>query len=204
MLVLSLQSSSPTNHDSLEAYYVYIHPFFPILPPPIGTPADLAISHLQDHIPEFESSTPLGLAISAVLALIPCADDINYQTQESTLFRRKYAEYLAQAAIESIENESEIPESVAPAEALAEPRDEPTRQCFHPAVPHELEDVVALDILSFYEYAQRGNLKKMQNRANQALMSAVALSLHDCADEDEYCEVKGRIWWMTVSLMLSS
>ncbi|KAF1814449.1 C6 zinc finger domain-containing protein [Eremomyces bilateralis CBS 781.70] len=181
----------------LEAYYVYIHPFFPILPPPIGTPSDLAISHRQDDIPEFEPSTPIALAISAVLALIPCPNDIDYQIQESVQFRRKYSQYLAQSSIESIENEGEIPESVAPSDALIEPRDELARQRFHPRVHPDLEDVIALCILSFYEYAQRGNIKKMQNRAGQAFVSAVALSLHDCTDQDEYSEVRSRVWWMT-------
>jgi hypothetical protein len=136
--------------------------------------------------------------------LIPCPDDLNYQSQDSILFRRKYAQYLAQSTIESIENEREIPEYVTPSEALADSRDELVRQRFHPQVPQELEDIIALDILSFYEYAQRGNLKKMKNRAGQALVSALALSLHECPDGDEYCEVKGRVWWMTVSDTLGS
>jgi hypothetical protein len=187
---------------SLEAYYVYIHPFFPILPPPIEIPVDRAVYHLQGDIPEFESSSPLGLAISAVLALIPCPNDLNYQVEESIIFRRKYAQFLSQSSIEGIDNETELFDSVTPSDALAIPMDELTTQRFHPEVPQPLEDVIALDILSFYEYAQRGNLKKMRNRANQALASAVNLSLHECSISDEHLEVKARVWWMTVSLVL--
>jgi hypothetical protein len=133
-----------------------------------------------------------------VLALIPCADDFNYQTQESLLFRRNYAHYLAHSALESLESEKDIPEFISPSTALPEPRDELETHRFHQEVPQELEDIIALDILSFYEYAQRGNLKKMQSRAGQALVSAMALSLHECSEEDPYLEVKARVWWMTV------
>ena len=68
-------------------------------------------------------------------------------------------------------------------------------------LPRELESVAALDILSIYEYSQRGNLKKMQTRAGQALVAAMAQSLHIGADDDDtniYSEAKRRLWWMTV------
>jgi hypothetical protein len=177
---------------------VYIHPFFPILPPPIHKPLDLPANLCKDDIPECEPSSPLGLAIAAVLSLIPCADDANHQTRESLLFRRNYAQYLAQSALESIEGEKDMPDFISPSTALAEPRDGFETRRFHHEVPQELEDIIALDILSFYEYAQRGNLKKMQSRAGHALVSAMALSLHACSKEDLYSEVKARVWWMTV------
>lgn len=177
---------------------MYIHPFFPILPPPIHTPLDLPANLRKNDIPEYEPSSPLGLAIAAVLTLIPCADDSNYQTKGSVLFRRNYAQYLAQSALESIEGEKDMPDFIIPSTALPEPRDELETRRFHQEVPQELEDIIALDILSFYEYAQRGNLKKMQSRAGQALVSAMALSLHECSEEDLYSEVKARVWWMTV------
>lgn len=187
-----------SDFDRLEAYYVYIHPFFPILPPPIRTPRDLPVNLRKDDIPKYEPSSPVGLAIAAVLALIPCADDLNYRTQESLLFRRNYAHYLAHAALESLESERDIPEFINPSTALAEPRDQFETHRLHQEVPQELEDIIALDILSFYEYAQRGNLKKMQSRAGQALVSAMALSLHESSEEDPYSEAKARVWWMTV------
>ncbi|KAF2664493.1 hypothetical protein BT63DRAFT_90673 [Microthyrium microscopicum] len=186
-----------SNEAIIDAYYIYIHPFFPILPAPNQTPIDRPVSHLQGEVPAFEPASPLGLAISAVLTLIPCADDMSYQTTESVLFRRMYAQYFAQSAIECIENENEMPETIQPSEALALPRKESSKQRFHAQVPQELEDIIALNILSFYEYAQRGNLKKMQARAGQALMSALALSLNNCEDEDEDFAAKSRVWWMT-------
>lgn len=63
----------------------------------------------------------------------------------------------------------------------------------------ELESVIALSILSVYEYAQRGNITKMRDRASQALMMAMNLSLHDRGTElDGFAEARRRIWWMTV------
>lgn len=115
------------------------------------------------------------------------------------MFRRKYAQFVAQAAIESIENESERPESaVEPRKALDDPDEMPRRSPLHAGVPLELEGIVALDLLSVYEYAQRGNLKKMKNRASTAMMYAMNLSLHVHNDvEDEYTEARRRVWWMT-------
>jgi hypothetical protein len=190
--------TNPSDSDRLDAYYVYIHPFFPILPTPINTPLDLPGKLCKDDIPEYETSSPLGLAIAAVLSLIPCTDETNAQTEESRLFRRNYAQYLAQSALETIEGENDMPDFISPSIALAAPREELESRRFHPEVPQELEEIIALDILSFYEYAQRGNLKKMQSRAGQALVSAMALSIHECSEEDLYSEVKARVWWMTV------
>lgn len=187
----------------LEAYYIFIHPFFPILPAPSGMPMDQAVPHFQNDTDgfqdEYQPSTPISLAISAILALIPCANDNNHMNKESVVFRRRYAQYLAQCAVESIEIESEIPDSsIEPPKALNESPDDFPRQQFHPGVPLELESIIALDILSVYEYAQRGNLKKMQARAGQALVSAMSLSLHTCNGDHPFAEARRRVWWMTV------
>ncbi|KAK1953515.1 hypothetical protein LY78DRAFT_473370 [Colletotrichum sublineola] len=186
----------------LDAYYIFIHPYFPILPPPTGLPIDQAVPHFQNDTDsfadEYQPSTPLTLAISAILALIPCANDTNHLNKDSVVFRRRYAQFLAQSAVESIELESEIPDSsVEPPKALNESPEDFTREQLHPGVPVELESIIALDILSVYEYAQRGNLKKMRTRAGQALVSAMSLSLHTCTEDGEFSEAKRRVWWMT-------
>ncbi|KAK7927161.1 C6 zinc finger domain-containing protein [Apiospora marii] len=185
----------------LNAYYIWIHPFFPILPAPHYSPGpDEPTPFFQNRPNDIdESSSPLGLAISALLALIPCPQDRNSLAEDSVVFRRKYAQFVAQAAIESIELDSERPESsVEPRKALEDPDDVPRRPAFCPDVPIELEGIIALDILSVYEYAQRGNLKKTKNRASTAMMFAMDLSLHLQGDvEDAYSECKRRVWWMT-------
>ncbi|KAK9771243.1 putative Zn(2)-C6 fungal-type domain-containing protein [Seiridium cardinale] len=185
----------------LNAYYIWIHPYFPILPPPSVPllPDDAKPLFEARPMDIDESSSPVALAISAILALIPCAQDSNPLAGESVLFRRKYAQFLAQSAFECIETESEKPESsVEPSRALDDSDDEFNRQPFHPAVPLEIESTIALSLLSVYEYAQRGNLKRMRTRANAALMSALSMSLHAHRnDEDAFSEARRRAWWMT-------
>ncbi|KKY31140.1 putative c6 zinc finger domain-containing protein [Diaporthe ampelina] len=190
---LFMNSTGP----ALDAYYVFIHPFLPILPPPDHVPVDRPIPRLQNQIDVFEEgfepTSPISLAISAILALIPCPEDVNHASRDSQLFRRKYAQYFAQTAFETMENDEEIPDSaIDPSRPLSEDHNHAFRQPFHARVPVELESIIALDILSVYEYAQRGNIKKMQNRAGQALMAAMDMSLHSCATEDEYSEARRR------------
>ncbi|KAG7119075.1 hypothetical protein HYQ45_015289 [Verticillium longisporum] len=190
------------DRDILDAYYLFLHQYLPILPPPTAVPIDQPVPYFQNSAEAFETgfepSTPITLAICAILALIPCANDINPTSHDAAVFRRKYAQYLAQSAIEAIEMEAEIPESsIEPPKALNGSPNQDSRAPFHPGLPMEYECIVALDILSVYEYAQRGNLKKMQRRAGQALVAAMELSLHNSTIEDEFTEVRRRIWWMT-------
>lgn len=108
------------------------------------------------------------------------------------------AQCFAQTAFETIENDDELLDSaIEPPKALSDDHERPTRPPFHPSVPVELEGIITLDILSVYEYAQRGNLKKMQSRAGSAISRAMDLSLHQCG-AGEQSEVKRRVWWMTV------
>lgn len=166
-------------------------------------PVDQPVTYFQNQFEIYEDgfkpSSPISLAISAILALIPCPEDVNHQSHGSQIFRRKYAQYFAQSSFETIENDEEIPDSsVEPSRPLSEEHNHNFRRPFHPALPSELESIVALDILSVYEYAQRGNLKKMQSRAGMALMNAMEMGLHACNVEDEFCEARRRVWWMTV------
>ncbi len=187
--------------SSLNAYYIWIHPYFPILPPPEQVPTpDQPLALAENQSDGFqEPVSAISLAISAILALIPYPLDSNPSGEESIRWRRTYSQFLAKAALESIENESERPESsVAPSRALDDSDEEMFREKFHPRVPLELESIIALDLLSVYEYAQRGNLKKMRARAGAALVAAMSLFLHTRNEiEDEYSEARRRVWWMT-------
>ncbi|KAI0482245.1 hypothetical protein GGR56DRAFT_177304 [Xylariaceae sp. FL0804] len=188
-------------HAILNAYYVWIHPYFSILPPPEHAPvADQPMLLLERQKEDLEEpKSPFALAISAILALIPTSSDPDPFRPESVLWRRTYAQFLAKSALESIESESELPESsVEPPRALDEDGGEIYREKFHPRVPLELEGIIALNLLSVYEYAQRGNLKKMKARAGSALVAAMSLSIHTQNDvEDEYSEARRRVWWTT-------
>ncbi|KAF2968271.1 hypothetical protein GQX73_g5331 [Xylaria multiplex] len=180
----------------LNAYYIWIHPYFPILPPPEQVPVPdqpLVLGENQNDGFQ-EPLSAVALAISAILALIPCPLDSNPSGEESIRWRRTYSQFLAKASLESIENENERPESsIDPSKALDDSDEEMFREKFHPRVPLELESIIALDLLSVYEYAQRGNLKKMRARAGAALVSAMSLFLHTRNDvEDEYSEARRR------------
>ncbi|KAI1345046.1 hypothetical protein F5Y15DRAFT_15563 [Xylariaceae sp. FL0016] len=185
----------------LNAYYIWIHPYFPILPAPDCMPTvDQPLPLLEDQRDRLEEpSSPLALAISAIVALIPSPQDPSPLSEESVRWRRVYSQFLAKSAIESIETESERPESsTEPPRALDGVNGDIAREKLHPLVPLELESIIALDLLSVYEYAQRGNLKKMRARAGAAFVAAMSLSLHTRNDsDDEYSETRHRVWWMT-------
>lgn len=103
--------------------------------------------------------------------------------------------------MESIEIESEILDSdSSPSRALSGSSPTARRTFFHPKVPTDIESIIALLMLSIYEYAQRGNISKMRTRAGQALVSAMDKSLHSQGDDDgDFAEAKRRAWWMCVS-----
>lgn len=93
-----------------------------------------------------------------------------------------------------------MPQDLSPSAALAYESVAPKRQPLHPQVPIELEGVLSLCLLAIYEYTQRGNIRKMQDRAGQALVSAMNMSLHDeTGATTAFTEARRRAWWMTVS-----
>jgi hypothetical protein len=133
--------------------------------------------------------------------LIPHPDDKDPSATESLHLRREQAQAFARSAFEGIEIESELIDStVQPGEALSSDPLALDRQPFHPRNPVENESIIALIMLSTYEYAQRGNVAKMRNRAGQAVNAAINLGLHIKGDEEGYyAEANRRVWWMAVS-----
>ncbi|KAK2766980.1 hypothetical protein FQN54_006297 [Arachnomyces sp. PD_36] len=197
-----------SEEDILNAYYVFVHAYFPILPPPISAvTADLPIdsqgeasnsTSSKSNVP-YEPASPLSLAISAILALVPHPRESNPSSAEAVLLRRSTAENFARAATERIDADSELVESATqPSQALQKPEPSITRKPLHPKTPLELEGILALLLLSIYEYAQRGNLVKMRSRAGQAYVMAMDMSLHALGSQnDEFSEARRRAWWMT-------
>ncbi|KAH8425334.1 uncharacterized protein LDX57_003090 [Aspergillus melleus] len=122
----------------------------------------------------------------------------------SVIRRRAYAHTFAQLANASIEADCELQaSSTDPSQALSGDRPTVDREPFHPRTPVELESVLALLVLSIYEYTQRGNLLKMRYRAGQALAIALDMSLHALGEEhDEFAEARRRAWWMTYYCVL--
>ncbi|KAE8556037.1 hypothetical protein TMatcc_003342 [Talaromyces marneffei ATCC 18224] len=199
-----------SEQDILNAYYEFIHPYFPILPPRIAQPSpDLPLEDAGSHpnSPSDEASlayqpvSPLSCAISAILALVPLP---NIPDSPNVMLRRSYSQTYARLATMRIEADGELIDSVTdPSQALNYARPTINRPPFHPQAPVELESILALLVLSIYEYAQRGNMMKMRYRAGQAWVLAMNLSLNALGPEqDEFTEAKRRAWWMTYFCVL--
>jgi len=154
---------------------------------------------------DYLSTTPLPLALSAILALIPLPDDTDARGEKSTWDRRVQAHKFAQASFEALDNESELIDSmINPKDALSNGATCSHRALFHPGVPLDLETNITLLLLSVYEYIQRGNIKKMMNRGAQSLMLALDSRLYSSkGEEDQFAEARRRVWWTTVSLFNS-
>ncbi|KAB8246720.1 hypothetical protein BDV35DRAFT_380455 [Aspergillus flavus] len=192
--------------DLINAYYVFIHPYFPVLPPPAvaqyeDRPFAISLRTVQANqtfLPYWPTS-PFALALSAILVLFPLPEDPHSMSETAASARRSYAELYANAAMSSIENWSDLPE---PATRLTSTAGGPTRwSSLHPDLPWKLESILALVLLGMYELCQRGNFSKMRARTNQALTTAVDLSLHTADPDEPGCsDAQSRAWWMTVSL----
>ncbi|KUL91011.1 hypothetical protein ZTR_00884 [Talaromyces verruculosus] len=199
-----------SEQDILNAYYEFIHPYFPILPPSSAQPGpDLPLEDAGSHpnSPTDEASlayqpvSPLSCAISAILALVPLP---NIPDSASVMLRRSYSQTYARLATMRIEADGELIDSVTdPSQALNYAQPTINRPPFHPRAPVELESILALLVLSIYEYAQRGNMMKMRYRAGQAWVLAMNLGLNALGPEqDEFTEARRRAWWMTYFCVL--
>lgn len=156
-------------------------------------------SSTEDPVLIYRPASPLSLAISAILALIPHPSDPEPSAAVSVIQRRTYAHTFATLANASIEADCDLASSTEPSQVSSSERPVINREPFHPRTPVELECLLALLVLSVYEYAQRGNLLKMKYRAGQALAIAFDKSLHSLGEEhDVFAEARRRAWWMTV------
>lgn len=187
----------------LNAYYIYIHQYFPILPPPVQpiTPDNpIRATSLEGCFP-LTLTSPLALAMSAMLALIPFADQEPLDVSSEEPLRRAVAHKLAQLALEGVESDSELLDCTPGGHPSPVPfKGQPIpRFPLHPTTPVMLEGLLALLLLSNYEHTQRGNMLKMTTRASQALIMAKNMGLHRLTDyDDEFAEAKRRAWWMSV------
>lgn len=138
-------------------------------------------------------TSPLGLAVAGILALLPPPGEPHPPQHESTVVRRSYADLFARSALESLENSFETSPQADLAKGL--------RSTLHPAVPRKLEPVLALGLLSLFECCQHGNISKMRIRANQALTTAMDLSLYEEDSQTGCLDAQRRCWWSTVCIM---
>ncbi|CAI7675320.1 unnamed protein product [Penicillium palitans] len=206
-----LNSSQPfvrtygSEPEILNAYYDFIHNYFPILPPRASPPCrdrplncSVPCSSTSEPTMMYRPRSPLSLALSAVLALIPHPSDLEPSSAASVFQRRQYAHTFAQLAHSTVETECDLDLSATdPGQALSAARPFVGRERFHSQTPVDYESLLALLVLSVYEYSQRGNLLKMRYRAGQALAIALDKSLHAQIGNDEFSEARRRAWWMT-------
>ncbi|PYH91602.1 hypothetical protein BO71DRAFT_44932 [Aspergillus ellipticus CBS 707.79] len=185
---------------NLNGYYQIIHPYLPLLPPSTISPQEDNPSIFQPS-PEvagtvklsclpYQPSSSFSLAVSAILALIPPPQDQDPADPCSVWLRRSYAQLFAQTALHKAENEIE------------EPTASTEEQRFHPQLSPKLHPILALVVLSVYDYCQHGNISRMRMRANQAVTTAMDYSIH-CLN-DTASEAQRRIWWNAVFVMYQS
>ena len=147
----------------------------------------------------FWPQSSFSLALSALLVLIPPSQGPFSMTEASIVLRRTYAQLFAQAALASVEKEiDDIGPTVhlnAPGACLSQ-----GHSPLHSQVPLQLEPILALVVLAIYEYCQRGNVSRMRGRINQAVTTAMDISLHQLGSTStEASEAQRRAWWITVS-----
>ncbi|KAK6207955.1 c6 zinc finger domain-containing protein [Colletotrichum tabaci] len=89
--------------EILSGYYRLIHPVFPILPPPLedgsASPTD---SHLEEDI-QLAASSPLMLALHALLILIPDPGSDETFSEDERQSRASVSQTLFQRALEALE-----------------------------------------------------------------------------------------------------
>lgn len=181
----------------INAYYIFIHPYFPLLPPPVVAQfedkcVDLKIRSAYasaSSLPYWPTS-PLGLALAAILTLIP-PEESHAPDDAAAAIRQSYADLYARSALESSEDSLEPSSHTNLADG--------PRSTLHQIVPRKMEPVLAVALLSMYECCQRGNVSKMRVRANQALTSAMDLSLHIENSQTGCLDAHRRCWWAIVS-----
>ncbi|KAF7590238.1 hypothetical protein BBP40_003122 [Aspergillus hancockii] len=194
-----------SEEDIANAYYIYIHPYLSLFPPPVLPQYEDRPSVFQPRPAEagtvdqsclpYWPMTSLGLALSAILALIPPPQDPEPSGECHVWLRRSYARLYAQAALSSAEKE--IDDLLNPSNS--NPRSFTEHGRIHPEVPLQLHPILALVALSVYEYCQCGNVSRMRTRANQAITTAMDFSLHNL--DSTASEASRRAWWAAICIL---
>ncbi|GAB1216522.1 hypothetical protein ATERTT37_005738 [Aspergillus terreus] len=193
----------------LNAYYIYIHPYLPLLPPPpFPQIEDRPLEIFPPESPDWsavplEHRSPLALALSALLVLIPPTTDLTPISEPATSLRASYSQLYIRAADDLLQAHARPAEPTwallfaTPASSSWSP--------LHPQVPADLDCVLAMLALAVHEYCQAENRKQMRARAYQALTAAMDLSLHNLGVDDPgltLTDAHKRTWWMTEPIIL--
>jgi hypothetical protein len=158
-------------------------------PTVIRPPGDSSQPSKSD-LPHWPTSS-LSLALSALLVMVPVAEDRFPVAEISLALKRSYAQLFAQAALAAVEAEIDNLSPASPSMSGS--------GSLHSRMPAQVTPVAALVVLSIYEYCQRGNVSRMRARGNQAITTAMDISIHNLdPTETEFSEAQRRAWWMTV------
>lgn len=181
---------SPFYSLSLDAYYIWIHPTFPVLPDPQYSPVDRPLEWRPvtlDELPGHTPSNPLILAILAIVVMIPMPGSVQAKTPA---MRRQFSAAIAKRAYYSVVFEDQ---STGVGLTMS-------RSPVHPLVPPELESILALCLLGQYEYLQNGDMDKMQSLTREALENAIRLQLHlqPTSNQSAFDDARQRAWWTVV------
>jgi hypothetical protein len=172
---------------SLDTYYSFLHPCFPILPPPVTAfPSDQSI-YGNESGEVHCSESPLSYAVAGLVAIGPKSFEDRYTTINSRAARYENAEHYIQLALRSIDRDMDSTGS-------------PARNRFHPGVPVHLEVILATLLVAVYEYCYRGKLTRARTRMASVIIMAMDQRLHDITLEvsnDLACYQ--RTWSMIVS-----
>jgi hypothetical protein len=172
--------------DRLDAYYLLIHPQFPILPPlpdrpPDGHDLSSPVVHAIDcHV------SPLFPAITALIVLIPKKAINRRTTNQDRAALHYHAERCCGLALARIDHDMDASEPL-------------TRSRLHPEVPVYLESTIANFVVALYEYNYRGTMMRARTRMASVITMAIDLGLHDVGQEtSSNSGCKKRIWAMIV------
>ena len=172
--------------DRLDAYYLLIHPQFPVLPPsPDRLPDEYGLGSPVSHAIDSHVS-PLIPAITALTVLVPKRAVLRCTAVQERVARRYHAERCCGLALAGIDRDMDTSEPLA-------------RSRLHPEVPVHLESTIANFIIALYEYNYRGTMMRARTRMASVITMAIDLGLHDAGQEissDSGC--KKRIWAMIV------
>ncbi|KAL2869502.1 fungal specific transcription factor domain-containing protein [Aspergillus lucknowensis] len=193
--------------DLINAYYIYIHPYLPLLPPPAFPQYEDCPTEITPLSPQADRSalpfwptSPFTLAASALLVLIPLAKDPDPRSEPATALRRSFAQLFVRSAEQALETSTDNRRSNMP--TYPSSYTFRSSSTLHPDTPASLEPILSLLLLSVYDYCQRGSKRHMRSRAHQALAAAMDLSLHALGPDAS--DAQRRAWWMTMYLASQS
>jgi len=167
--------------NSLDAYYLLVHPCFPVLPPPSALNQGTEPGSTVQETVVAHSESPLVHALATLLALVPKRAEYTHAA------RHDCAEHCSELALRAIDRDMDAAGVF-------------TRRRFHKDVPVYLESTIASFLVAVYEYNYRGSMMRARTRMASVITMAMDLGLHDIDVETTTdSECKQRAWSMIVS-----